>query len=351
MHNLELKLKNSQLRDIWLMLGQSCDHRCKNCFEETEKGIDRNPNNLSEKQIFNLIDQAIEMGINNVGISGAGEPFHPANINLLFKIIDYNFKKGIHTTIFTHLGFLKEEFVKKLNKYDDKITLLAKFNSFKPEVQDSFDNVSGYTKKREEILKLLFKYNFNDGKRLGFVSSIMSINKDEIYDIFRYCRKNNIIIDIDNLLPRGRGKDNPFAISDKDLKKGYEKLSEIDKKEFGNLWEPGGTYVGEYSCNRYCHHLFITKTGEVHPCIGSLNVSLGNIKYKKLKEMWGSPEMKIIRTRCYDGKCADCMLFIEGKCNSCLGRYTENLNNENLIKTGKVHTTCCFGFKEQQKDL
>jgi len=80
MHNLDLRLKESTLKDIWIMLGQSCDHRCKNCFESTEKGIDKNPENLTDNQILELIDEAIKIGITEVGIPGSGEPFHPNNI-------------------------------------------------------------------------------------------------------------------------------------------------------------------------------------------------------------------------------------------------------------------------------
>jgi MoaA/NifB/PqqE/SkfB family radical SAM enzyme len=127
----------------------------------------------------------------------------------------------------------------------------------------------------------------------------------------------------------------------------YDNLAAIDQKEFGNSWLPTCSYVGAYACNRYCHHLFITKTGNVHPCIGSINILLGNAKNKTLKEMWNSPEMKIIKTRNYDGKCTECNLFKEKRCNSCLGRYTQDLNNENLLKTGKVHTVGCWGFKEK----
>jgi len=347
MHNLELKFKKSELKDIWIMLSQSCDHRCRNCFESTEKGIDKNPNNLSDEQILNVINRAIELGINEVGIPGAGEPFHPANIKTLFKILDNNSQKGIHTTIFTHLGFFDEELVKKLNIYRYKLTLLVKLNSFKPEVQDWFDNIEGYTKKRQEILDILFKYHFNDGKRLGFVTSIMTVNYKEILEIFKFCRKNNIISDIDNILPIGRGENSPFNPSDKELKEMYTILSEVDKKDFGKSWQPTCSYVGEHSCNRYCHHLFITKTGDVHPCIGSPQIFLGNVKNKDLKEMWDSPEMKIIRARNYDGKCKKCKLFIDKKCNSCLGRYTEQLNNKNLLKTRKVHTTGCWGFRKK----
>ena len=344
MHNLDLKLKQPELKDIWIEVGQSCDHRCKNCFESTEKGIDKNPKNLKIGEIINTIDQAIKMGINEVGIPGAGEPFHPENIDTTLKIIEHDFKFGIHTTIFTHIGFFNEELIKNLNKYGDKLTLLVKFNSFKPEVQDSFDEIKGYTIKRKKILDLLFKYKFNDGKRLGFVTSIMTINYDEIPEIFRFCRKNNLIIDIDNLLPKGRGKKSKYNISDKKMKVMYNLLSDIDKSEFKRKWEPTCSYIGEYSCNRYCHHLFIDKTGNVYPCIGSRNVLLGNVKNKKLIDMWNSSEMKIIRGRCYDGKCYDCKLFIDNKCNSCLGRYTQNLDNSDLLKTRKVHTTGCFAY-------
>jgi MoaA/NifB/PqqE/SkfB family radical SAM enzyme len=349
MHNLDLKLKKSQLKDIWVEVSQSCNHRCKNCFEGTEKGIDNDPENLTDEQLLDVINQAIDMGVNEIGIPGAGEPFHQRNIKTIFKIIENNFKKGIHTTIFTNLDSFEEELIKKLDKYGDKITLLAKFNSFKPEVQDWFDDVEGYTKKRDEVFKLLFKYKFNDGKRLGLVTSVMTFNYDEIPEIFRFCRKNNLIVDMDPLLSRGRGVNSPLSPPDKKLKATYELLSKIDREEFGNNWEPTCNYVGPYACNRYKHHLYITKTGTVHPCIGSVHVLLGNIKNKKLKEIWGYPEMRIIRARRYDGKCEDCELFMKGKCNSCLGRCTENLNNNNLLKTGKVHTVGCWGFRQKNK--
>lgn len=348
MHNLDLKLNESQLKDIWIEVSQSCNHRCRNCFEATEKGMDNSPDNLTDEQLLDTINQAIGMGANEIGIPGAGEPFHPKNINTIFKIIKNNHAKDVHTTIFTHLEFFDEELVKKLDKYGGKVTLLAKFNSFKNEVQDWFDNVEGYGEKRDKVLKLLFKYKFNDGKRLGLVTSVMTFNYDEIPEIFRYCRKNNIVVDMDPLLPRGRGINNPFNPTSEKLKAMYQLLSKIDKEEFNGNWEPTCNYVGPLACNRYKHHLYITKTGTCHPCIGSIHVLLGNVKSKKLKEVWNSSEMKIIKARNYDGKCLNCALFIKGKCNSCLGRYTENLNNDDLQKTGKVHTIGCWAFTENK---
>jgi MoaA/NifB/PqqE/SkfB family radical SAM enzyme len=349
MHNLDLELVGSQLKDVWIEVSQSCNHRCRNCFQATEKGIDGDPDNLTDEQLLDIVNQAIEMGANEIGIPGAGEPFHPKNVKTLFRIIDNNFKKHVHTTIFTHLGFFDERLVKRLDKYGDRITLLAKFNTFRTGVQDWFDDAKGYGKKRNEILELLFKYGFNDGKRLGFVTSVMTFNHDEIPEIFRYCRRNNIIVDFDPLLPRGRGANSPLNPTGEKLKAMYELISKIDREEFGNDWEPTCNYIGPYACNRYKHHIYVTKTGNVHPCIGSVHVILGNAKKKKLKDIWDSAEMKIIHSREYDGKCLDCALFIGDKCNCCLGRYTQNLSNKNLLRTGKVHTIGCWGFKEKSR--
>ena len=347
MHNLELNLKKPELKDIWIELSKSCNHKCNYCFQSTEKGIDNNPNNLTEEQYLNILHQAIQMSINEVGIPGAGEPFHPQNIKLLFKILELNVNHNIHTTIFTHLDFFNEELIQKLNTYGDKITILAKFNSLKHELQDWFDGVKGYGKKRDEVLQLLYKYNFNDNKRLGFVTSVMTKNYDEMPDILRYCRKNNVIPDIDVLLPCGRGKDNPLNPSDDEIRNMYKKLSKIDKKEFGKKWEPTCSYLGEYSCNRYNHHLYIDKEGNVRPCLGAYGVKLGNINTKPLKEMWNSREMRVIQQRMYDGKCTECKKFETKKCNSCLGRFVKNLNNKDLINTGYVHTIGCWGFQEK----
>lgn len=347
MHNLDLPTSTSQLKDIWIELSQSCDHRCRNCFEGTEKGADNDPNDLTEEELLDIVNQAIDMGANEIGIPGAGEPFHPKNVDTLLRIISNNHRKGVHTTIFTHLGFVDEGIIKTLQEYGDSITLLAKFNTFRPEVQDWFDDVKGYGVRRDQVLRLLFKHGFNDGKRLGLVTSIMTFNYDEIPEIFRYCRERNLIVDMDPLLPRGRGANSALSPSASKLRRMYKRIAKIDREEFGNKWEPTCNYIGPYACNRYGHHLYVTKVGTVHPCIGSIHVVLGNAKVKKLSEMWNSPEMAIIRARRHDGKCLRCALFTQGKCHSCLGRYTRNLDNENLLKTGKVHTVGCWGLRNK----
>ena len=90
-----------------------------------------------------------------------------------------------------------------------------------------------------------------------------------------------------------------------------------------------------------------------------MDVNLGNAKETNLEQAWNSQEMQIIRSRNYKGKCGDeCANFseideertaeagtIKHKCNSCLGRRTENLTNESLLKNGYVSTIGCWNHR------
>lgn len=54
-------------------------------------------------------------------------------------------------------------------------------------------------------MEALTSLGFTKHRRLGIVTSILPENKDEIYGLFDYAQKNNLIFDCDTILPRGRG--------------------------------------------------------------------------------------------------------------------------------------------------
>jgi MoaA/NifB/PqqE/SkfB family radical SAM enzyme len=98
----------------------------------------------------------------------------------------------------------------------------------------------------------------------------------------------------------------------------------------------------------------VSKTGNVHPCVGSTTILLGNIKEQKLMDLWNSDTMQIIRGHKYAGKCTTCKNFNTNskfhggkRCYSCLGRSTEpeNLTTEFITKNRCVQTKGCFGYK------
>jgi len=180
-------------------------------------------------------------------------------------------------------------------------------------------------------------------------------NFKEIAFLLAYARTNNIIFDVDSVLERGRGSSCKLGPKDEKMKAKFQELQTIDKEVFGYDWGVNTTYVG-VACERPRRHLYINYTGEIRPCIGATGVKLGNVKDTKLVEAWESPEMEIIRGKRYCGKCVDkCANYAEVDkrtgnplCNSCLGRSTEELTNETLLKYGKVKTIGCWNFRERK---
>jgi MoaA/NifB/PqqE/SkfB family radical SAM enzyme len=173
-------------------------------------------------------------------------------------------------------------------------------------------------------------------------------NLHDVPEIFRFCRKNNIIFDCDSILKRGRGTTCLLRTGDEEYRNTLIKLQTIDREEFGNDWPITPSYVGGPVCDRYHHHLYITQYGEIHPCIGATGVILGNVRMITLKDAWDSPAMRLVRNRMLGGKCGnECSNFTEGKCNSCLGRNTTNMTNEFIETHGYIETVGCWNFKQK----
>jgi radical SAM protein with 4Fe4S-binding SPASM domain len=168
----------------------------------------------------------------------------------------------------------------------------------------------------------------------------MTENYEEIPKMFIYCRDNNIIPDFDTLQEKGRGAECGLFSQDEKTKTMFKILQNIDKKEYGHIWEISPTYVAG-KCERYKQHLYVDRFGNVSPCLGThLNkIDLGNVKkslknHTTLAKIWfNNSLMQKIKKRKYEGKCTRCEHYKKYECNSCLGRYAEVNPKANIIKT------------------
>lgn len=370
------------LKNIWLELPGYCNLACAYCY--AEGGKPKNIENLlSWNNYVSILKQAKDMGVEDIGIPGAGEPLLPRNRDLTFKVLEKCKDLGFYVTLFTTGEWIDERIAERL--YDLPVELMIKGNSLKPEVQDRFvsdptrgRNVKGYGQRRNKALELLMKKGFNNEKkcmekygrksRMALVTSIMTscgegpTNYEEMDNLLKYARENNIIFDVDSVLKRGRGATCDLCEEDQRLKTKLQELQKIDREKYGNKWELSQSYIATV-CDRFSYHMYINQYGDIRPCIGAMDVTLGNIKETTLNKAWNSKEMQIIRSRNYKGKCGDeCANFNEideektkiagtpkYKCNSCLGRRTENLNNEFLLKNGYVSTIGCWNHRPKGK--
>ena len=365
-HGLERK-NTGKLQTMWLEIPGYCNLFCPYCYACGGERLEKEKL-LSWEQYASILNQAKKLGVDSIGIPGAGEPLLGNNLPLTMKIIRRCEELGIYVTLFTTGEFITEQLAEEL--YELPVEIMLKGNTLDAQKQDEFISDparglvrKGYGAKRNAAIKLLMGKGFNNEaqcmkkfgrkSRMALVTSIMTSdsgrlnNLSDVVKILRYCRQNNIIFDCDSLLKRGRGTSCELCASDQELKNKLLELQEIDAQEFGNSWELSQSYVGTV-CDRYMHHLYINQYGDVRPCIGAMDLVLGNMHNVSLEAAWNSSEMQIIRARKFSGKCGEqCANFAEGKCNSCLGRRTVNLTNENLLVKGSVETIGCWNFHKK----
>lgn len=354
------------LRNLWLEVAGFCNLHCRYCFANGGEHIERDQL-LTQRLYELLLDQAHDLGVDSIGIPGAGEPFLPGRNQLqTMRLIEQAATHSMFVTTFTTGQFINEPLARWLS--DKPVEVMVKGAALNPDLMDRLVSdeqrglvIEGYGTQRNAALDILMAKGFNDPAtsapwhrttRLGLVLSLMTSadgtlsNLDEALDVLRYCRCHNLLFDADSVLRQGRGANGTLCTSDAQFRDAVERLREVDRLEFGNEWEQNTpAYVGN-TCDRYSHHLYVDQYGNGRACLGAVGVQLGNIRTTTLQEMWNHPAMLTIRQRQYGGKCAECDHFQKRRCNSCLGRCTTGLTTAQLAKDRLVPTIGCWNFRE-----
>ncbi|MFA6994836.1 MAG: radical SAM protein [Patescibacteria group bacterium] len=295
------EIQKAKKNNLMLMLDAEtsniCNLNCPYCYrdEYSKKHIVLG-NELTIKQRKKLIDQAKKLGCKTIKIVGAGEPLADPNF---FEQIKYISSRKIIPIIYTNGILLTEE--KAKNLYDLNCSIMLKFNSLEETTQDKLVGRRGYAKSRNEAFQILMKTGFNKSKptRLGFDSIIVRQNKNEILDMIRFCRKNNIFPSFKTFIPTGGALQyKKWEISKKDLIELYKKAQKIDVKEFKIKYNATLPYIGGFPCTQWHYASFVDILGNVYACPGS-RVLLGNIKKYSLTNIWKTNKAKEFRANKY----------------------------------------------------
>ncbi len=266
-----------------------CDLNCPYCYraESYMRAKRKFPDELSLEKLTILIDEIKDLGTKSINIVGAGEPLIDSRFWFIVKYIS---KNGMIPVVFTNGGRIDKKTTKRL--YDLGASVIIKINSFNEKIQDSLVGRPGYTKRRDLGLKNLMDVGFNKQDpngdyqtRLGIDSVICKQNKDEILDIFRFCRENNIMPLIKTFIPAGRtAESTDMEISKKEFFDISEKARNIDKDEFGIEYERLFPYLGGVPCTQNGVGIFVSITGDIKNCPGQTK-HYGNFKTKQLKDV------------------------------------------------------------------
>ena len=132
---------------------------------------------------------------------GEGEPLLDPRIK---EIVSYIHQQGMTPVIATNGLKLAQqpELVDFL--YENNATVIIKINSFDKKFQDAYVQVPGYAEKRNQALSLLMEKGFNKSTPTRLMVNTLAINNvEDILDIYRRCRENNIIPQLGEYITTG----------------------------------------------------------------------------------------------------------------------------------------------------
>ena len=302
--------KNGWLLNLSIELSNICNLRCIFCYIDAGK---KKENELTVDEYKSIIDHAKELGIRTVNIIGAGEPFLDKR---LFTVLDYIQKIDLYTVLFTNNTLITERIAKDL--FDKPLSIVAALNSFNPEVQNRLTGGIpwAYEKMQAGLHNLLdVGFNKSNPTRIAVDLFIMKDNYNEISEIFKWARRNNVFPFVCKMLNSGRARQNDLDITDEEFKTLAYELLRIDQSEFGYTWIPAPSYCF-FQCRSLYYHMVIDAEGNARPCFGIFK-DLGNIRQRSLRELWNCDLM--LKTRniknYLKGKCKSCKIFDE--CYGC----------------------------------
>ncbi len=217
-------------------LSNKCNLNCPYCYVEKvgslKKEINKNELTLEDYKI--IINKLFKAGAKTINIIGAGEPTIDNNF---IKIAEYIKSLNINVLVATNgIEIAKSDsFTTLLN--DINASVVLKVNSFDNSLQDILVGQKGYSKTRDIALKKLIEFGFNNSRptRLAINTLLMKSNLDEVFDIFKFCRENNITYIAGNYMPTGRTNNSIFQgeylLKEKTTKEFFEPVTPKEYRE------------------------------------------------------------------------------------------------------------------------
>ncbi|MFO8012452.1 MAG: radical SAM protein [Phycisphaerae bacterium] len=318
---------DGRLLAIRLETNRTCNLRCRYCYAES--GVD--PDAVGPYEVLlDRVEQAYRLGASSIVVIGGGEPtIHPRFRDLIGRI----HKLGMVPMVFSNCLAVDGDLAAFL--FDRGASVMTKLDSLRADRQDFLAGMDGASDRMRRGIEQLLEAGFgrpDDPGRLRLGASFVScrMNRDEIADIWRFCRERNIFPNMEVLTPTGRAKETlpDQGLETADIQQYKFDLLHLDQEDFGYDWLPYTPLAGS-GCLQHLYSLYVTLEGNVRPCAPTkfdehpdLRVD-GTYPYNTglmtLGEIYTSPLFRYVRhiDAHLEGKCGGCEHLDE--CIGCRG--------------------------------
>lgn len=281
--------KKKLISTLTLFVNNQCNLKCIYCFEDEKSSKPL----LTFEEYTKIVKQAKGYGANTVVIVGK----EPLLYDKIFHLIDCIFGLKMRVIFYTNGTLLSRssaDFICKKN-VDTHIKLdtlnekcYNKLTNQKVGFQWTNFEYNSNGKKKLKKIPIALKYLIEaySMKRNGFAPGHITIevcankmNYKNIPELAQFCKDNNLIIRVERLIKKGRGKDNYKTL----------KLSEAEYHAlFYKLVKIAGDYFVRYNQEKAClarGSLVIHEDGEAGLCAVQRSDKIGNIRDQSMRHI------------------------------------------------------------------
>lgn len=337
----QLQRKYMQLHDLQFELTSRCNERCIHCYIPNAKkdaGGD-----MPYEKVCSLIDEFAELGGFGVTLSG-GEVFIYKDI---MKVIQYCREKDMCVGVLSNLTELKDEQIPLLKEANLSIVQVSLY-SMDPEIHDRITLRKGSHAKTKAAIEKLVAADIP----VQISCPIMKANKVGYDKVLAYAQSLKVKVQTDFIMMAQADMNTQNLANRIDLQETERVIKDIiehdvNYRERTLKMAPLSAknpeeFAEEPFCGAGINSCCITANGDVYPCAGWQEYTVGNVNEMALSDIWKNSD-KLHYLRGLKQKDLPQCMKCEARdyCAPCLVR-NYNENNGDMLKVTKHFCDVAF---------